>query len=128
MPLSAFHRAPANKNFPKHRFIKQAQEVYFRFIVPYYAVACKAGKRVAFLEALYPIWFNRFPVTECDDPEELEWEKLVQQKFLARKLLWAGACKITAPLDQWVNIINLEADRTYRAFIFMNTNTLVLLI
>lgn len=50
------------------------------FAAPYYAVARDAGLRKQFLEAFYPVWFDRFPVTvESEDPYELSWAISVQQ-------------------------------------------------
>jgi hypothetical protein len=88
MTPSLFHKPPANKNiFPKGWFLRQAQDSYIQFIVPYYTVARNAGTRVQFLEALYPIWFDRFPVTvESEDLDDLEWAIAAQEKVCVAKL------------------------------------------
>lgn len=130
MPLRFFH-TPTNNIFPKDWVTKQAQDSYIKFVMPYYAVACKAGSRKQFLEALYLIWFNRFPViVESEDPYEMSlaidvqqdvciiiispWVWLKAAQFLADKLLWAGACKTDPPTDRWEDVIDLEADRASR--------------
>lgn len=71
MPLRFFHK-PTNDIFPKDWFTRQAQDSYIRFLVPYYAVARKAGLLKQFLEAVYPVWFDRFPViVESEDSYDL---------------------------------------------------------
>jgi hypothetical protein len=81
MTPSLFHKPPANNIFLKGWFTRQAQEKYIQFIVPYYIEARNAGLRVQFLKAIYPIWFDRFPViVKSEDPDDLEWAIAAQEK------------------------------------------------
>lgn len=79
-----FHKPSATNNiFPKGWKTGQAQDAYIRFLTPYYTVASKAGARKQFLERVYPIWFDRFPVTiksDSEDLEELQWAITRQEK------------------------------------------------
>lgn len=66
--------------FPKDWCTKQAQHSYIQFILPYHIAARKAGLQKQFLEAVYDVWFDRFPVTvESDDPYDLSWAMSLQQ-------------------------------------------------
>ncbi|KAF9456022.1 hypothetical protein BDZ94DRAFT_1315579 [Collybia nuda] len=123
-----FHK-PSNNIFPNGWKTELAHDYFISYLTPYYTAASKASARKEFLERVYPIWFDWFPVTieshskdlvinsaskDLEEIEELQWAITCQKKFLARKLFWSGACKTTPPEDHWEDVLTLEADHIYR--------------
>lgn len=75
-----------NNMYPKDWRIRQAQDRYIQYLLPYYIVARKGGLLKQFLEAVYPIWFDRFPViVESEDPYDLSWAIDQQQNVSTQR-------------------------------------------
>lgn len=77
-----FHKPPAARGiFPKGWVTREEQATFLEYLGPYYTSANKAGSREQFMEMVFVLWFDRFPVSvESEDPDELEWAISAQKK------------------------------------------------
>ncbi|KAG6916283.1 hypothetical protein DXG01_007524 [Tephrocybe rancida] len=100
---------------------------FLKYVAPIYRRACKEGKKEAFFELLFPVWFDRFPVILYDgidddeggvDPERIKWYMERQKKYLRTKMLWSGlfyGAEYEGPIyDDWECLLTLQADRERR--------------
>lgn len=88
MMTSLFHKPPAGRNiFPKGWVTTQEQGKFVTFLAPFYTAACQTGLRGEFLDKVYRLWFDRFPVTvESEDPDDLEYAIAAQKKVTTSSL------------------------------------------